>query len=396
MKKKILFIKKGTFSNTNFSVAAQLERVFPEYELEVLDIVVLLRQRYKIVGLLNVFHTLRCYGKELILGRKKWGDIKKLYFSTPYLFHRIKRIVALHVAGREQRIAFTFQTQCYYDASVAGIPHYLYTDHTLHTNLQYPGYSFSQHQRSPAYMRLEQKIYDNARMSFFMSQNVADTLPTFHNIPPHRTACVKVGSNIKVEHYGSDEKYTNKNILFVGIEWERKGGPVLLDAFKQVLRQHPDATLSIVGCRPKVAVPRCKIYGRVPREDMARFYQEASVFCMPTLREPFGIVFIEAMLYKLPVVAGRLGAIPEFVKDQANGILTNNSAHETAIALNFLLSHPEVSRTFGQRGEEIARNNYTYDLVGDRMREHIVRTQSSLPVEETIRHQTEYSSISAS
>ena len=87
---------------------------------------------------------------------------------------------------------------------------------------------------------------------------------------------------------------------------------------------------------------------------------------MPTKREPFGIVFIEAMAHRLPVVGTRLGAIPDFVRVDETGYLVDTGAvDDLARALIRLLDDPERCRRFGEAGRRLALERYTWDRVGD-------------------------------
>ena len=71
----------------------------------------------------------------------------------------------------------------------------------------------------------------------------------------------------------------------------------MVEAFRRVLQTHPDARLAVVGCSPSVNVPNCEIVGRVPVDKVAGYYPRASVRCLPSRLEPFGIVCIEAYLH---------------------------------------------------------------------------------------------------
>ena len=51
--------------------------------------------------------------------------------------------------------------------------------------------------------------------------------------------------------------------MFVGYDWERKGGPVLMEAFDRVVRAIPDAELWVVGCAPDVKNSRCTVFGKL-------------------------------------------------------------------------------------------------------------------------------------
>ena len=143
--------------------------------------------------------------------------------------------------------------------------------------------------------------------------------------------------------------YNTKTILFVGVTWERKGGPELVKAFEKVLRVHPDARLVIVGYKPKVDLPNVQIIGRLTVDELVPYYQQASIFCLPTKLEPFGIVFVEAMAFGLPLVAPRTGAVPDFVEDGRNGFMVEpGDIDALAEALIKLLDDPQLCRKFGE------------------------------------------------
>ena len=190
---------------------------------------------------------------------------------------------------------------------------------------------------------------------------------------PEKVICVYAGSNVQIlEDELDDRRYERKNILFVGKDWERKGGPELVEAFKIVLYTHPDAHLTIVGCSPHLNVPNCTVTGPVPLEDVSQYYMNASVFCLPTRLEPFGVVFIEAQSHKLPIVATAIGAIPDFVLNGHNGYLVKPSDVEgLAKALSDLVGDPEKCRTYGENGYRLMEERYNWDKVGARMRQHI-------------------------
>ena len=104
--------------------------------------------------------------------------------------------------------------------------------------------------------------------------------------------------------------YSNRVVLFVGVDWERKGGPILVDAFRKVREKIPDARLVIAGCSPQVRdLPNVEILGRVPRTEVSRLMMSASVLALPSWREPQGINAIEALIHGIPVVASDVGAL---------------------------------------------------------------------------------------
>jgi glycosyltransferase involved in cell wall biosynthesis len=93
------------------------------------------------------------------------------------------------------------------------------------------------------------------------------------------------------------------------------------------------------------------LLGDVSRAQLAGEYVNADVFCLPSVQEGFGIVFLEAMAAGLPVVACRAAAIPEVVRDGATGVLVPpRDPAALAGAIGDLLCDPARARALGEEG----------------------------------------------
>ena len=206
-----------------------------------------------------------------------------------------------------------------------------------------------------------------------MSQNISTSIVDQYSCKPDKVVCVYAGSNIRVPDEALENKnYENKNILFVGRNWERKGGPELIEAFKIVLKTYPDARLTIIGSSPKLNIPNCDVLGHVSIEDLSRTYSKTSVFCLPTKLEPFGIVFIEAMAHKIPVVANNIGAIPDFISNNENGFLVEpNNVEQLANALIDLIGNSKKCQKFGEKACQIVNEKYSWEKVGIKLKRNI-------------------------
>ena len=346
-----------------------LAESFPEYEVETISIAHLLRRRPDIL-LVNGLHTLKEYWRELLTGKKKF---RKSFRGTTYLFNQVKRLVEDYLGPRRDEYAFSFQLQSIFDASLPGLAHYVYTDHTHLANLEYQGFD-PRSLHSPAWVELERSVYGNARRVFTRSTNISRSLTRDYGCPEEKVECVYVGMNTKAapkaEARPPDE---GQNILFVGIDWERKGGPDLVEAFKLVLEVYPQAQLTIAGCSPQVDTPNTHVLGLLPMEEVQRLYASASVFCLPTRLEPFGVVFIEAMSNRLPIVATCTGAIPDFVKHGENGYLVPPGRTDLlAQAIIDLLGDPDRRRKFGDRSHALTQERYNWGSVGKAIRTSIL------------------------
>jgi glycosyltransferase involved in cell wall biosynthesis len=367
MPRRIAFI--STYSHpSRDSVERTLRAAFPEYELDVIAVSdIAKRHRQWVVP--NLAYCAKESGRELLACRT---DLRTAYFRTSYFLRR------LHAAMREyvspSRHVFSFQTQSMYDTSVPGVPHFLYTDHTHLSNLN-SAFFDRRSLRPKAWLELERGIYHNATRVFTRSSDVTADLLRYYDLPAEQVECVYSGSNIHVpEDFRTDNAdFSNRNVLFVGGDWERKGGPVLVEAFRQVQKTFPDARLTIAGASPAVDLPNCRVLGHVPLRELTPHYAQASIFCVPTLLEPFGIVYLEAMLHGLPVIATRTGALPDMVTDFGTGRLVEpGDVSGLAAALIDLLGDPRRCQAYGRAGLERARSLYSWEHVGRRWRAAIL------------------------
>jgi len=151
-------------------------------------------------------------------------------------------------------------------------------------------------------------------------------------------------------------------VLCVARMYPRKRIVDLLEAAVLLQSKIPEARVRIVGKGPEweamTAVhgrlgvgETVALLGDVSREQLAAEYVNATVFCLPSVQEGFGIVFLEAMAAGLPVIACRAAAIPEVVEDGVTGVLVPpRDPAALAAVLVELLSSPERRRSMGEAG----------------------------------------------
>lgn len=359
MKNKIIFIKISTFSHINLVVYQKLQLHFPEYEIITVDAGEILKSKKKYV-FLNFMTLLKEYFFRLITLRIK---VRDCIIPNTYFFTLIRERLQKEFKQWSNSIAFTFQTQSLIDGSIPGIKNYILTDNTFlenHNNLHYDK------NKTPTakWLRLEKSIFMNAAKIFVMSSNVQKSLIKQYRINSNKIKVVYAGGNININNPNSELKdYSKKNILFIGGNWKRKGGSILLQAFENIQKVHKDATLTIVSWRaPKIMKPGITLYGKVGLDEISKLFHQASIFCMPSFIEPFGIVFIEAMMNKLPIVATKINAIPDFVTDNQNGFLVQpGNVDQLETALMKLLDSPVLCKKYGENGYDIYLEKYNWD-----------------------------------
>lgn len=367
--KKIAFFRIWSKHPIDQTIPRVLADNFPEFQVETITLDEVVFGHWGVV-FINLAYILKEYGLDHIMSRKKF---RTAFWRTTYIFKWVKHWASEHISKSPHSYAFSFQIQSLFDTGTSGLPHFVYTDHTHLENLNYPDFDPSQ-MVSPEHIELEKNIYTNAALVMTRSTNISRSLIQQYDIPEEKVCCVYAGSNIEIDAgVLENDDYGNKKILFVGADWERKGGPDLVEAFKMVLEKIPDAHLTIVGSTPIVNLPNCEIVGRIPPAEMPRYYRQTSIFCLPTKLEPFGIVFIEAMSYKLPVIATLIGAIPDFVSDGESGYLVEpGDVDGLACALILLLDDAQKCRTFGESGYNKATSRYNWDHTGKMIRDNVI------------------------
>ncbi|NLG19202.1 MAG: glycosyltransferase family 4 protein [Fibrobacter sp.] len=159
-----------------------------------------------------------------------------------------------------------------------------------------------------------------------------------------------------------------KRVGFVGRLSEEKGIDVLLRAMKEVLKEVPDADLTIVGTGPQEQELRglSKMLGLSDkviftgyRSNSFEALREMDLFVLPSRTEGCPIVILEAMAMGLPVVATDVGGNPELLIDGKTGILVPSGDHaRMAEAIIKLITGSEELRQMGQNGRKRAFSQF--------------------------------------
>ena len=171
-----------------------------------------------------------------------------------------------------------------------------------------------------------------------------------------------------------DRGNTNMRVLFVGRLHPVKGTRYLLDAINIVHEELPEVKLILVGdgeerehlenLTDNLELRECvEFVGRVQHERVLDYMDQAEVFVLPSLSEGFPVTILEAMASGLPVVATRVGGIPDIIEDSINGYLVDTMDQEQiAEALLRLLQNEELRKGISDKNRETAEK-YQWDTV---------------------------------
>lgn len=177
---------------------------------------------------------------------------------------------------------------------------------------------------------IQRELLARANSIMLTSDWAVRSAATEYGLPLSRFDVAPIGANLD-----RDPGYTEPrnggplSMLFVGFDWQRKGGPLVLDVWKELRRRTGDAELHIVGCSPPEAAGQSGIHihgvlrKSVPEQSrvLEELYRACSFLFMPSRQEAYGIVYCEAAAFGKPSIATDTGGVPTIINDGKTGIL---------------------------------------------------------------------------
>ncbi len=202
-----------------------------------------------------------------------------------------------------------------------------------------------------------------------VSSNTKRDLQHFFKIPSEKIEVIPCGageqfqplSAEQTEVFRREKNLPEKYILAVGTLEPRKNFVTLIKAFAEVVKQHPEYSLVIVGGKgwyfEKIfeTVKGCeledsvKFAGYVEDRDLPGYYNTATCLVFPSLYEGFGIPLLEAMKSGCPVITSNVSSMPEVVGDAAI-LVSPASIPELSQAIERLIASKELRAELSQKG----------------------------------------------
>jgi glycosyltransferase involved in cell wall biosynthesis len=174
------------------------------------------------------------------------------------------------------------------------------------------------------------------------------------------------------------------NILAVGRLVEQKGFQYLIKAMSYLVKDFPDARLSIIGSGPyQNELERLsqlynlsnnvEFLGSIPNFELPKFYKEAEYFIGPSVTgadgsvEAFGVVFLEALASGLVTIASNVGGVKDIIQNNVTGILVDEKNPEQIYrAIINLENNPSLRKRLIKNGLEHVRENFSWTKVAEK------------------------------
>jgi alpha-maltose-1-phosphate synthase len=261
-------------------------------------------------------------------------------------------------------------TYSYHDGNIAG----------MMKSPFFPKTNLPQARRAYSY---ENSVFKDMSKIFVMAEYWRRSFIEDFGVEPPRVVNVGVGVNMEIPPV-IPKDYSRKQVVYLGIDFVRKGGENLAKAFRLLLKRHSDATLHIIGpptipaALQQPGLRNVEYHGPLSREvseqkaKLVEVLSKGTLFVLPSLYEPFGIAALEAMLFRMPVIATKNWSFPDFVTS-ATGLLLDRPADENEIAekMDAYLSDPSRSEQSGNAGRAMVLGRYTWDRVAETLQREI-------------------------
>ncbi len=263
-------------------------------------------------------------------------------------------------------------------------PCYTYNDGNLVETIQSPYWgnelNARQIDRAIAYERQVQQAADRV---LTMSEYLRQSFIANYDLPADRVVNVGGGINFDPVPTPVDNKiYDSNELLYIGVEFGRKGGWQLLEAFQQIRHRYGNAQLHIVGPTALQIPPNLEsgvhLHGHLKKTNaqdqkiLTGLFERCSLFVMPSLYEPFGIAPLEALAHEIPCVVTNRWALGEAVRPGITGeVVEPGNVEELATKILGLLANPGQLQVMGRNGRQLVLDRYTWDAVSARLSDEL-------------------------
>ena len=219
----------------------------------------------------------------------------------------------------------------------------------------------------------QEAFYQNASGIFTMGQWLADYLAGQQGLPGEKVHAVGGGVNVDVSKIDYSQKKGNK-ILFIGRDFKRKGGDLVVKAFRILKEKNPNAELYVAGPAENPIDKADRIegvffLGEQNAEQVKQLYNQCDIFCMPSRFEAYGLVFAEALVFGLPCIARNAFSMKEFIQEGRNGyLIDNDDVQELADRMEAALGNDEMKQ-YVRKQKDWYVQEYSWENVVKRIAE---------------------------
>lgn len=286
---------------------------------------------------------------------------------------------------------FAANTMCL-AAVTTNKPKFAFADLSFINALNYEPFASKLHPASEAEaLKVDKFCFENHTKVFLASEWARKETIRAYNIPEDRIIAVGRGANL-VSGYKEFElpnvvnnrlRSRVKNFLFVGRNWERKGGEDAYKIISYLFHKGINLKLQIVGCNPTqmeiLKSPLVEIYPdlnrRIPddKAKLVELFANAFLFILPTKVEAMGQVFAEAASFGLPSIAYDTGGVSTAIEDYKTGRLfrTTDSIEDVSMVILRLITNHELYKQMSLNAYQKFKHELNWPVIIQRIKSYI-------------------------
>ena len=302
---------------------------------------------------------------------------QRFYKNLPAFRTRSRRTAA-YIQRNCANYDLIFQVGVLYNArwGNVGLPSIIYTDYTAHLSRQKQesGRSPFSDAQSRQWIDLEREAFQQATHICTRGEFVRQSIIDDYGILESKVTAIGGGLNFveippKLANNTTGTK--SPTALFIGKDFYRKGGDILLAAFEEARKIVPNAKLQMVTASPDdiPTVDGVEIIAPIwDRNIISNLFQKADFFVLPSRLETWGDVLLEAMAYQLPCIGVSGEAMGEIIEHEQTGLVVSpDNISELSQALVTLYNNPIQRQKWGQAGRERLEKYFLWEKVIDRV-----------------------------
>lgn len=191
------------------------------------------------------------------------------------------------------------------------------------------------------WVKRQREIYARADLCCAATPWAAESIIADYGVPESKVLVAGFGANVACEPVPKD--WEQPRLLWVGVDWHRKGGDLLTDAFQQAAI--PNAILDLVGQHPQIDIPNVRCHGLI--RDVSRlrsFFENATLFVLPSRFDAAGIVLLEAASAGTPCIGSAIAGVPYNVGEAGITIPVGDLDALTAALID--MTRPEIAAAY--------------------------------------------------
>lgn len=325
---------------------------------------------------------------------RNWLRIKKMFYNiTGRRYQAIREPRLLKDYARQISERLPQDIDCIFAPSSmpiayleSSIPMFFYTDAAFDEMIDYyPAYINLCNETLKNGFLAEKRALENVKMAFYASDWAKEAAIKHYNITPDKIKTVPFGANIfkelsetTIQENIAARSTTECNLLFIGVDFIRKGGNLALELAQKLNQNGIKTTLHIVGIPnlpAKYKKDFVKSYGYVNKSQSEgkaifdKLFSDSHFLIVPSEAEAYGLVYCEANAHGIPAIGTITGGIPTIIKNDVNGWIFDKEEfiENTYNKIKTTIETPDLYKQLAKTSFDEYKNRLNWSISGKKL-----------------------------